>query len=97
MEFLNQIGMDIKTIEIRADNRACVELVKNLRNDSRVKHMDIKAKFIHDMIKLDKITLKQISTHGMIADIFTKPLGKIKFENFRKQLPVLYIFTRYVI
>jgi len=55
----------------------------------RSKHIDIKYHFIRDMVQWGVIRLQHIGTDGLIIDILTKPLGKVKFLTFQEQLSVI--------
>jgi hypothetical protein len=46
MGFLEYIGIDLRTIEIRADNQGAIVLVKNAYLYERSKHIDISYYYI---------------------------------------------------
>jgi hypothetical protein len=70
---------------IHEDNTSAISMSTNDGNHSRTKHIDIKYHYVKDLVKENIIQLKWISTNEQIADIFTKPLGKIKFTHFRNK------------
>lgn len=47
---------------------------------------DIRFHFIKDLCLRKEILIEYISSNQNCADMFTKALGKVKFENFRKCL-----------
>ena len=49
-------------------------------------HIDVKCHKIRERIKDGLIEVLPIPSHTNIADAMTKPLGRIKFEEFRTQL-----------
>eukprot|EP00253_Pinus_taeda_P028507 PITA_28507 len=55
----------------------------------RSKHIDIRYHFIQDMVQWGAIRLQHIRTNEQVADILTKPLGKVKFLTFRERLGVV--------
>eukprot|EP00253_Pinus_taeda_P027225 PITA_27225 len=55
----------------------------------RSKHIDIKYHYIRDMVQRGAIRLQHIDTDEQVADILTKPLGKVKFFTFRERLGVI--------
>jgi hypothetical protein len=55
----------------------------------RSKHIDIRYHFIWDMVQRGAIRLHHIGTDEQVADILTKPLGKVKFLTFRERLGVV--------
>ena len=51
-----------------------------------MKHINVKYHYIRECIEDGHIEVVQVDTNDNIADIFTKPLGKVKFIGFRDQL-----------
>jgi hypothetical protein len=76
--------MDLTTIH--CDNQSCVNLSKNPVFHDRSKHIEIKYHYIRDMVQRKTVHVQYLSTHEQIADIFTKPLAKTKFEYFHERL-----------
>lgn len=64
------------------DNKSAIHIATNNSFSSRTKHVDIKAKFISEAAKNDKITLKYIETNNMLADILTKGVVNNKHNKF---------------
>jgi hypothetical protein len=56
---------------------------------SRTKHIDIRYHFLRDHQQRGDITIKYVSTHNQLADIFTKPLDEKTFSELRNELNVL--------
>jgi hypothetical protein len=76
--------MDPNTIH--CDNQSCVKLSENPVFHDRSKHIEIKYYYITDMVQRKTVHVQCLSTHEQIADIFTKPLAKTKFEYFCERL-----------
>ena len=55
----------------------------------RSKHIDIRYHFIRDMVQRGAVRLDHIGTDEQVADILTKPLGKVKFLTFHESLGVV--------
>lgn len=68
-------------IEIMEDNQGAIAFMKNNSNKGRSKHIDIRVFFVKDLIKSKTISIQYIPTETNFADIFTKPLQKIKYCN----------------
>jgi hypothetical protein len=68
---------------IHCDNQSCVKLSEHLVFHDRSKHIEIK---IRDMMQKKTVHVQYHPTHEQIANIFTKPLAKTKFEYFRERL-----------
>ena len=73
---------------IYEDNQGAIALAKNPKNHSRAKHIDVKYHYIRQAVEEKNIKLIYCSTENMIADILTKGLPKLKFEQLRSLLGV---------
>eukprot|EP00253_Pinus_taeda_P012149 PITA_12149 len=82
-------GLTLDTTVILRDNQSGIRLSENLVFHDRSKHIDIRYHYIRDMVQRGAIRLQHIGTDEQVADILTKPLGKVKFLNFREQLGVV--------
>jgi hypothetical protein len=78
-----------KAVEVNlfVNNKAqSIKLMKNCVFNRRSKHIDVRYHFLTENIQSGKINVSYISTSGNVADMFTKPLGNIKFKIFKTQL-----------
>lgn len=75
-------------IPLVSDNQGGIFLAINPAHDRRLKHVDIRYHFIREFVEAKRVSIVYISTNEMIADILTKPLGRIKFELFREGLGI---------
>lgn len=75
----------IKT-ELNIDNQSAMMLITNGVINRRSKHIDVKYRFVHDLVKQKTVKLKYCPTDKQIANSLTKPLNKLKFEKYRKNL-----------
>ena len=73
---------------IKCDNQSSIKLENNPIYHARTNHVDAQFHFVRETLQSNEITLMYCNTCGNTADIFTKPLGKIKFELFREMLGV---------
>lgn len=78
-------GVDTIAI-LYEDNMSVIGLCKNPQFHHKLKHMDIKVFFIREKVFENKISIQHVGTNDQEADIFTKPLGRVKFIKFRKML-----------
>ena len=69
-------------INIKADNLSAIELTKNPTFHKRSKHIDVKYTATRDYIKQKYVTVTYIPSAENLADLFTKPLSKVKLESF---------------
>jgi hypothetical protein len=77
-------------IPLVSDNQGGIFLAINSAHDCQFKHVDICYHFIQEYVESKHINIMYMSTDDMIADILTKPLGRVKFEYFRKLLGIDY-------
>ncbi|GBN20003.1 Retrovirus-related Pol polyprotein from transposon TNT 1-94 [Araneus ventricosus] len=69
----------VKNLIVYEDNQSCIKCIANENNFGRMKHVDIKLKFIRDIVSRNKIKIEYISTGNQIVDMLTKALPKTKF------------------
>ena len=70
------------------DNCAATSIVKNPVLHSKRKHIKVKYHAAHYYEEKKEIKTLYYCTEGQVADIFTKPLNKAKFEALRTRLGV---------
>ena len=71
---------------IYEDNQGCIQLAKNPIHHQRTKHIDIQMHFIREKIDSNEVTLTYCGTQDQLADIFTKALPRVKFEDIRSRI-----------
>jgi hypothetical protein len=79
-------GHEMDSTVIHCDNQSCVKLSENLVFHDKSKHIEIKYHYIRDMVQRKEVHVQYLSTHEQVADVFTKPLARTKFEYFRERL-----------
>ena len=65
------------------DNQSAITLSKYLVHHNGTKHIDARYVFIYQCVEDKKIEIGFIRTEDQLADIFTKALGKMKFQEMR--------------
>jgi hypothetical protein len=70
------------------DSQSTIKLAKNPVFHSKTKHVDTKYHHIRSLIAKDVIKPIYCPSEDQISDIFTKPLGRIKFTKFRDELGI---------
>jgi len=70
------------------DSKSAIELSKNPVYHERSKHIDTRYHYIRECVTDGTVEVDHISTDRQLADILTKPLGRIKFVEMRQKLGV---------
>jgi hypothetical protein len=93
--WFNQLRDDLKLIVdpiiINEDNESAIAIAKGDDGDSRrTKHINVKFHLTREKVKSGEIVLQSCNTTDMVADIFTKPLGKILHYKHSKSLGLIF-------
>ena len=89
-KFLKMLMLDmnfdhVQPVKLFADNQGTIALAKNPVHHQRTKHIDIRYHFIREEINNKLVDVQFISTHGNLADVFTKAISKNKCREVCKQ------------
>ena len=68
------------------DNQGAIALAKNYVSNSRTKHIERRHLKIRELVKELAVRPEFVPTDENVADILSKPLGREKFEKFRRVL-----------
>lgn len=68
------------------DNNGCISIANNPTNHKRSKHIDIKYHFSREQVEKGAVKLNYIPTGQQLADLLTKPLPAITFQEMRNKL-----------
>ena len=84
----SQIEKD-EPIKILCDNQSAISVANNQGFNPRLKHIDIRYKFVMQHIEQGDIKLEYVSTNEQAADILTKALDRVKTQKFRTILGIV--------
>lgn len=70
-------------ISIYEDNQSAIRISKSCEQPKRLKHINVKYHFVQEKVKDGTVLIIYISSNEQVADLLTKPLGKILFKKFR--------------
>jgi len=75
------------------DNQPAIALAKNpvLHDHDRSKHIDTRFHFIRDCVDGGQIVLEFVETERQLADILTKPLGRLRLMDLRTKIGMVEI------
>ncbi|WVZ59946.1 hypothetical protein U9M48_010027 [Paspalum notatum var. saurae] len=79
------LGRDTDAVELRVDSKSALALAKNPVFHERSKHIRVRYHFIRDCWEEGSIKARYINTKDQLADLLTKPLGRIKFLELRSR------------
>jgi hypothetical protein len=86
------LGGKVQKFRLLVDNQSAIELAKNHVFHDRSKHIDTMYHYIGDCIEKDVLEVDHVRTDEQVVDILTKPLGRIKFVEFRLKLGVVPVY-----
>jgi hypothetical protein len=76
---------------LMVDNQPAIALAKNPVLHDRSKHIDTRFHFIRDCVDGGQIVLEFVETGRQLADILTKPLGRLRFMELRTKIGMVEI------
>lgn len=75
-------------VKLLGDNTSSLFLARKDHDTARSKHIDIAHHAIRDEIARGTVDVQHVPTGDQLADVFTKPLDRIKFEHARTTIGV---------
>lgn len=85
---LQELGVQTRIPILWSDNLGATALTVNPVYHSRMKHVQIDVHFVRDKVQANEIQVRYISTKDQIADVLTKPLSKLRFQQLRAKLTI---------
>ena len=82
-------NLELDTTMILCENQSCIKMIENPVFHDKSKHIEIRYFYIRNMMQKGAIKLQYVSTDEQVADVFTKPPSRVKFEHFRDKLGVV--------
>ena len=73
------LGREARSVQLMVDNKSTLALAKNPVFHERSKHIRLRHHFIRACLEEGSIKASYINTTDQLADLLTKPLGRIKF------------------
>ncbi|GMG17630.1 unnamed protein product [Phytophthora fragariaefolia] len=75
--------------DVFVDNESARKLANNPEFYSRTKHIDVRHHFVRELVELNEIAVKRVAGADNVADAFTKPLSRVKFEQHRASMGLI--------
>jgi hypothetical protein len=74
-------------MRIFVDNEPSIALATKKRSTrGRIKHMDVKYKFVQQMLTDHGIEIRKVSGNENPADLLTKPVSLVSFRSMRSRI-----------
>jgi uncharacterized membrane protein YciS (DUF1049 family) len=86
---LHDYGVNIECVPILCDNTSAIHISRNPIQHSRTKHIDIRHHFLRDHVEKGNVCLEFVRTDDQLADLFTKPLLRDRFEKLRLEIGLI--------
>jgi hypothetical protein len=80
------LGEDPGQTVMKVDNKSAINLCKNPVLHDRSKHIDTRFHFIRECVEKKQIAVEYVRTEDQLADILTKPVGRVRFLELRKKM-----------
>jgi hypothetical protein len=87
-ELLNK---EEEVVKLFIDNQSTIQLIKNPVFHDRSKHIDTRHHFIREYVADGRVAVEHIGTTNQLADILTKSLGRVRFQDLRARIGVTNI------
>jgi len=82
-----ELGYDMSCPSpLLVDNKSAIQVTKHPEHQSAMKHVHRAYHWIRDQVERKQIAVSHIPGDENPTDIFTKPLGRLKFTKFRSML-----------
>ena len=85
----NELGLGKHVPKVLCDSQSAIHLSKNSVFHEKTKYIDVRLHFVRDIISKEQIKVEKISTEINPADMLTKPIPVVKFEQALGLLKVL--------
>ncbi|MBW0506608.1 hypothetical protein O181_046323 [Austropuccinia psidii MF-1] len=73
-----------------SDNKSAIQIADNASSRKKSRHIQHEFHIINELVVKKKVYLEWTDSGNQLADIFTKPLGKINVAKFQKSMEDLW-------
>lgn len=91
--WLNRLLNEVTTISsipvLHIDNMGAIKLIKNPIFHKRTKHIAVRYYFVREKFLSEELSVEHVASNDQLADILTKPLSGVKFNNLRLRIGLL--------
>uniref|UniRef100_A0A453T4V4 Reverse transcriptase Ty1/copia-type domain-containing protein n=1 Tax=Aegilops tauschii subsp. strangulata TaxID=200361 RepID=A0A453T4V4_AEGTS len=86
--YADLMGEQPKKVKLHIDNKSTISLCNNPVHHDRSKHIDVKFHYIRECVEEGRMEVEHVNTNDQLADILTKSLGKVKFQEMCEKIGV---------
>lgn len=94
---LAELKIQTGQVPLYCDSKCAISIIEDHENHKRVKNNDVIYFFIREQQAVGTIKMLGVSTDDQLADVFTKPLPRKKFEKFRELMGIRMIKHYYLL
>jgi hypothetical protein len=76
---------------LRVDNKSAIALIKNQVLSGQSRHIEVKYHLVRESAARGQITVEFVGTENQLGDIFTKALGRIRFQELRNKIGLVQV------
>jgi hypothetical protein len=76
---------------LRVDNKSAIALIKNQVLSRQSRHIEVKYHLVRESAARGQITVEFVGTENQLGDIFTKALGRIRFQELRNKIGLVQV------
>jgi hypothetical protein len=85
------LGREREVVELKVDNKSALAPARNHVFHERSKHIDLMFHFIRNYLVDRTVSVTYINIADQLADILTKALGRVKFQELRARIGMVQI------
>jgi hypothetical protein len=85
------LGREPKVVELKVDSKSALALASNPVFHEHSKHIELRYHFIRNCLAKGTVSATYINTVDQLADILTKALGRVKFQELRARIGMVQI------
>ena len=83
-KMLTGMGIEVSfPVMLGEDNSGCIMTANNPNSKARLRHIRVQYHYVQELIEEGFVKIKHVPGTEMPADIFTKPLARVKFQELR--------------